>query len=90
MSQNDHPEHGARTLIERIFAFMETTALMAAAKIGLPDALADGPLSPEEVAARLSVGEEAVALTSGSSCGRTCPDRPGRSTRCSGARSGRG
>ena len=62
MSQNDHPEHGARTLIERIFAFMETTALMTAAKIGLPDALADGPRSPAELAARLNVGEEALRL----------------------------
>jgi hypothetical protein len=61
MSQADHADHGARTLIERIFAFMETTALMAAAKIGLPDALADEPLSPQEVAAKIGVGEQAVA-----------------------------
>jgi hypothetical protein len=40
---------------------METTALMTAAKIGLPDALADGPLSPEEMAARIGVGQQAVA-----------------------------
>ena len=51
----------ANHLIERIFAFMETTALMTAAKIGLPDALADGPLSPAELAPRLNVGEEALA-----------------------------
>src|SRR2546423_10408579 len=51
----------ANHLIERIFAFMETTALMTAAKIGLPDALADGPRSPAELAARLNVGEEALA-----------------------------
>ena len=52
---------GPGPLIERIFAFMETTALMAAAKIGLPDALADGPLSAAEVAARIDIGQEAAA-----------------------------
>ena len=58
---HDRGQPGPGPLIERIFAFMETTALMAAAKIGLPDVLADGPLSPAEVAARIGVGEQAVA-----------------------------
>src|ERR1051325_10822128 len=51
----------ANHLIERIFAFLESTALMPAAKIGLADALADGPLTPGELAARINVGEEPLA-----------------------------
>jgi hypothetical protein len=59
--QDTLAEDGPAPLIQRIFAFMETTALMTAAKIGLPDALAGGPLTPAEVAARINVDEEAVA-----------------------------
>ena len=56
-----HGDSGPGPLIERIFAFMETTALMAAAKIGLPDALAGGPLGPGELAAKLGVGGRPLA-----------------------------
>jgi hypothetical protein len=48
-------------LFDRIFAFMETAAIMAAADIGLADPLADGPRTAAEVAAELGADERAVA-----------------------------
>jgi hypothetical protein len=51
---------GPQPLFERIFAFMETTAIMAAAEIGLADPLAGGPRTAAEVAEELGADERAV------------------------------
>jgi hypothetical protein len=51
---------GPQPLFERIFAFMETTAIMAAAEIGLADPLADGPRTAAAVAAELGYDEGSI------------------------------
>jgi hypothetical protein len=51
---------GPQPLFERIFAFMETTAIMAAAEIGLADPLAEGARTAAEVAAALGADERSV------------------------------
>ena len=58
--RGDHDSNGPKPLFERIFAFMETTAMMAAAKVGVPDALAAGPRTAADVAADLALDEKAV------------------------------
>lgn len=48
-------------LVGRLLEWIDTTAVMAAAQIGVADVLAGGPLTPAEAAAALSVDEGALA-----------------------------
>jgi hypothetical protein len=71
---------GPQPLIERIFAWCDTTAMMAAAEVGLFDRLADGPRTAAEVAADLGAHESSVArllrdLTGTGVVVRAGPDR---------------
>jgi len=52
---------GLNPLFERLFAWVETTAVMAAAEVGLPDVLAVGPQGAEAVASQLGAEPDAVA-----------------------------
>jgi hypothetical protein len=51
---------GQQPLMERMFAWCETTAVMAAAEIGLADLLAGGPRTAGELAAELGADERAT------------------------------
>jgi hypothetical protein len=57
---DDTAKVGPEALIRRIFDWIDTTAILAAAEVGLADHLAAGPRSAKEVAAELGADEEAI------------------------------
>jgi O-methyltransferase domain/Dimerisation domain len=74
------PAAGPGPLIERMFAWVETTAVAAAAEIGLFDRLAAGPRTAAEVASELGASEARMArllrdLTGTGVVVRAGPDR---------------
>lgn len=52
---------GPQPLIDRLFAWVDTTAIMAAAELGIFDRLAAGPRTPTEVAADVDADEWRIA-----------------------------